>query len=109
MRVWLADRLPSRFAGAVGTPVPIGATYIYRLNFFAGFLVASGVYWVCNYFSPVPATSNTWLEIGDTVRNPSLAYGVGSDEEYATGMGKDGGKYPETHVSRCSSGDEKSL
>lgn len=101
--------LQSRFAGAVGTPVPIGATYIYRLNFFAGFLVSSVVYWVCNFFSPVPATSDKWMEIGDTVRNPSLAYGAGFDEEYVTGIGKDDSKYPEARVSQYSSGDEKSL
>ena len=65
------------FAGAVGTDVPIGATYIYRLNFFAGFIVSGIVYYsLCRLF-PVPALSPTgrWFEVGDRVRNPSLVYG----------------------------------
>lgn len=68
------------FAGAVGTPVPIGATYIYRLNFFTGFIVSGGVYYtLCRVF-PVPALSPTgqWMEVGD-FENPSLV--SGADEE----------------------------
>ena len=68
------------FAGAVGTPVPIGATYVYRLNFFTGFIVSGGIYYILCRVVPVPATSPTgkWLEIGD-FEDPSLAYGA--DEE----------------------------
>jgi NCS1 family nucleobase:cation symporter-1 len=62
------------FVGAIGKPVPIGAKHIYDLNFFAGFIVSSGVYWtLCKVF-PIPATSETWLEIGDEIRNVSVAY-----------------------------------
>jgi hypothetical protein len=43
------------FAGAVGTPVPIGATYIYRLNFFSGFIVSAGIYWILCKMRPVMA------------------------------------------------------
>lgn len=55
------------FAGAVGTPVPIGATYIYNLNFFCGFTVAASVYYVLCRFFPVAACSPTgqWLEVDD--------------------------------------------
>lgn len=70
------------FAGAVGTEVPIGATYIYRLNFFSGFIVSALVYYgLCRFF-PVPATSPTgkWCEVGDHVRNPSLVYGADVEE-----------------------------
>ena len=66
------------FAGAVGTPVPIGADYIYRLNFFTGFIISAAVcYILCRIF-PVPALSPTgsWHEVGDQIRNPSLVYGV---------------------------------
>lgn len=56
------------FAGAVGTTVPIGATYIYRLDFFTGFFVSAGVYWLLCTISPVPATSptGTWMEVHDS-------------------------------------------
>ncbi|KAL2426052.1 putative permease C29B12.14c [Exophiala dermatitidis] len=69
------------FAGAVGTPVPIGATYIYRLNFFTGFTVSAGVYYALCKIFPVPALSPTgkWFEVGDTIRNPSLVYGVDTE------------------------------
>nr|POF18698.1 uracil permease [Quercus suber] len=69
------------FAGAVGTPVPIGATYLYNLNFFCGFIVSSGVYYILCRISPIPATSDIWLEVDDDVdlRNSSLVYGVGEE------------------------------
>ncbi|KAF2835408.1 hypothetical protein M501DRAFT_999167 [Patellaria atrata CBS 101060] len=76
------------FAGAIGRDVPIGATYIYNLNFFAGFIVAAGMYWLLCHFFPIPACSDTWLEVGDTIRNVSVAYDNGSegyDEEVVTG------------------------
>ena len=73
------------FAGAVGTDVPIGATYIYRLNFFTGFIVSAGVYWILAKIFPMPALSPTgrWLEVGDEIRNPSLVYGSEGDASEA--------------------------
>ncbi|KAI9694639.1 MAG: hypothetical protein M1822_000255 [Bathelium mastoideum] len=62
------------FAGAVGNNVPAGATYIYNLNFFCGFIVAATVYYVLCRFFPIPATSDTWLEVGDDIRNLSVVY-----------------------------------
>ncbi|KAI1186294.1 permease for cytosine/purines, uracil, thiamine, allantoin-domain-containing protein [Nemania serpens] len=63
------------FAGAVnGGNVPIGATYIYNLNFFAGFIVSAGVYWICCKVFPVPACSDQWLEVGDEIDEIALAY-----------------------------------
>ncbi|KAK3078342.1 hypothetical protein LTS18_007764, partial [Coniosporium uncinatum] len=76
------------FVGAIGRPVPIGATYIYNLNFFCGFIVASGSYWLLCKFFPIPAVSDRWCELGDEIRNVSLAYDNGSDgydEEITTG------------------------
>lgn len=81
------------FAGAVGTPVPKGATYIYNLNFFCGFLVAAAVYYGLCWVWPVPATSPSgrWMEIDEDVtgRNNSLVYGEGYDiESESVGAGK---------------------
>lgn len=70
------------FVGAIGTPVPMGAQYIYNLNFFCGFIVASGTYYLLSvYVSPVPARSDVWMELGEEIEDPSLAYGPESDEE----------------------------
>jgi NCS1 family nucleobase:cation symporter-1 len=62
------------FAGAVGTPVPIGATYVYNLNFFCGFIVSAGMYWALCKLSPVPATSDRWMEVGDEIDDLRVAY-----------------------------------
>ncbi|KAI3331670.1 permease for cytosine/purines, uracil, thiamine, allantoin-domain-containing protein [Xylariaceae sp. AK1471] len=63
------------FAGAVnGGHAPIGATYIFNLNFFAGFIVSSGVYWILCRFFPIPACSDKWLEVGDQIDEVRLAY-----------------------------------
>ncbi|KAL8913740.1 MAG: hypothetical protein Q9171_001474 [Xanthocarpia ochracea] len=69
------------FVGAIGRKVPAGATYVYNLNFFCGFIVASGTYYLLCRFSPIPATSDIWMEIGDEIRNPSVAYGADDDME----------------------------
>ena len=59
------------FAGAVGRKVPKGATYIYNLNYFTGFGVSFGVYWLLCHMKPVPACSPTgrWMEVGDTMED----------------------------------------
>ena len=69
------------FAGATGTDVPVGADYIYRLNFFTGFIVSAAIYYILCRVSPVPALSPTgsWFEVGDEIRNPSLVYGAETD------------------------------
>lgn len=55
------------------------------MNFFAGFIVASGTYWCLCKLSPVPATSK--VEVGDEISNVSVAYGAeeGFDEESVVG------------------------
>jgi NCS1 family nucleobase:cation symporter-1 len=83
------------FAGAVGTEVPVGAQYIYNLNFFCGFIVAALVYYILCRISPIPATSDVWLEIDDDLdgRNGSFVDGLSpSDEENAEGVHAYGGK-----------------
>jgi NCS1 family nucleobase:cation symporter-1 len=85
------------FAGAVGATVPVGATYLYNLNYFCGFGVSAGMYWGLCKVSPVPATSDRWMEVGDEVCDLRVAYDDRSvsveDEEVDRGSaGKDGGK-----------------
>jgi NCS1 family nucleobase:cation symporter-1 len=53
------------FAGAVGQHVPIGATYIYRVNFFAGFIVASLTYYILCRIWPAKAVPERWTEDGE--------------------------------------------
>ncbi|KAK0636435.1 permease for cytosine/purines, uracil, thiamine, allantoin-domain-containing protein [Bombardia bombarda] len=62
------------FAGAIGTDVPIGATYIYNVNFFGGFIISAGVYWGLCKLSPIPACSDRWMEVGDEIEDLRLAY-----------------------------------
>jgi NCS1 family nucleobase:cation symporter-1 len=73
------------FAGATGTNVPIGATYIYRVNFFGGFVVSALIYYILCKIWPVPALSPTgrWFEVGDQVRHPSLVYGADAEAQEA--------------------------
>jgi NCS1 family nucleobase:cation symporter-1 len=88
------------FAGAIGRKVPIGAQHIYDLNFFAGFIVSASVYWILCKIWPVPATSETWLEVGDEITEISVAYGNESDtydeEVMAGGSGKGKNQIEET-------------
>jgi NCS1 family nucleobase:cation symporter-1 len=51
------------FAGTVGVDVPVGAKYIYDVNYFSGFIVSGGVYWVLTRVVPIPGTSDAWNEI----------------------------------------------
>ncbi|KAJ4294915.1 uracil permease [Collariella sp. IMI 366227] len=68
------------FAGAVGTKVPIGATYVYNLNFFCGFGVSAGMYWALCKLSPIPAVSDKWMEVGDEIEDLRLAYDTDSQQ-----------------------------
>ncbi len=68
------------FAGAIGRNVPIGATYIYNLNFFCGFIVSSAGYWILCRLFPIPACSDRWMEVGDEIEDVRLAY----DEQSAS-------------------------
>ncbi|PSN66086.1 hypothetical protein BS50DRAFT_406455 [Corynespora cassiicola Philippines] len=70
------------FAGAIGRDVPVGAKRIYDLNFFAGFIIAGGVYKILCVVWPIPATSDKWLEVGDEIDEISVAY-HDSDNEVA--------------------------
>lgn len=63
------------FVGAVGYKVPIGAQYIYNVNYFSGVLVSGVVYLVLTMVFPVPATSATWNEVDIDTLNVDIAYG----------------------------------
>jgi NCS1 family nucleobase:cation symporter-1 len=79
------------FAGAIGRNVPTAATYIYNLNFFCGFIIASWSYYMLCRFFPIPACADHWLEVGDEIQVMSVAHydddsGVSPDVE--DGFGK---------------------
>lgn len=77
------------FAGEVGRPVPVGATYIYNINYFSGFIISGGMYYILTKFFPIPATSATWKEVDIDVNGVSVAYeGRSVDEE--NGLGEEG-------------------
>ncbi|KAF2667229.1 hypothetical protein BT63DRAFT_333246 [Microthyrium microscopicum] len=78
------------FAGAVGNKVPAAATYIYNLNFFCGFIVSSGAYYLLCHFFPVLAMSEVWMEIGDEPLDMDGVDDVdGSSQELEDGYEKD--------------------
>lgn len=71
------------FAGAVGQQVPVGAQYVYNINYFTGVLVSGGTYWILTRFFPVPATSDYWNEVDIDIDDYGVAYGQPvSDEEH---------------------------
>ncbi|KAB8211347.1 nucleobase-cation-symport-1 NCS1 transporter NRT1-like protein [Aspergillus parasiticus SU-1] len=63
------------FAGAVGRKVPVGAQYIYNVNYFSGIVVSALMYYILTRFFPVPAASSTWSEVDQDVDSLSIAYG----------------------------------
>ncbi|OBT89585.1 hypothetical protein VE02_01737 [Pseudogymnoascus sp. 03VT05] len=76
------------FVGAVREPTggpsaPLGAQYLYNLNYFCGFIVAGIVYYGLCRISPIPAVSATWLEVGDAIDNPHLADTDSEEDEKA--------------------------
>jgi NCS1 family nucleobase:cation symporter-1 len=70
------------FVGAIGKSVPAGARYIYNLNYFCGFIIAGASYWALCRLSPIPATSDVWMEVGDEIIDPSMAYGNDTGSNY---------------------------
>jgi len=73
------------FAGAVGQTVPIGATYIYRVNYFAGFIVASLSYYILTRIWPAKAVPERWTEDGDqdVIETRMAAHSPTDDDERA--------------------------
>lgn len=68
------------FADAVGASgIPIGAVYIYRLNFFSGFIVSAAVYWLLSTVWPQPAQNpvGKWYEVEDALLVQEAECGLG--------------------------------
>jgi NCS1 family nucleobase:cation symporter-1 len=77
------------FAGAVGRNVPVGAQYIYNVNYFSGVIVSGIVYVALTWFWPVAETSDTWNEV-DVDEVAGLYVDYGRDLEDLEGMGMGG-------------------
>lgn len=77
------------FAGAIGRDVPVGATYIYNLNYFCGFIISAAIYWALCKISPIPACSDHWLEVGDAIEDVHLAYQESVTEDRSGDIDKD--------------------
>ena len=93
------------FVGAIGVDVPAAAKYIYNFNFFGGFLIAAGTYYLLCWISPIPACSETWVEVRDETRNVSIVDGVHGemyedDDSSGERVSQYGGKGDEEAVMR---------
>lgn len=73
------------FAGAVGRKVPVGAQYIYNINYFSGVIVSGGMYYILTRFFPVPATSDYWNEADIDIEEFTVAYGQEVSDEESNG------------------------
>ena len=70
------------FVGAVGHDVPIGAQYVYNVNFFAGLIISGVTYYLLAYIVPIPATSDRWNEVDTDAQHEPFVYGNnGTDED----------------------------
>lgn len=70
------------FAGEVGRDVPIGAEYIYKVNYISGFIVSAVMYYILTRIAPVVATSATWNEVNNDL---SEGQDIDSEEIHTTG------------------------
>ncbi|BDD64249.1 hypothetical protein MAP00_009087 [Monascus purpureus] len=71
--------------------VPIGAQYIYNINYFVGVIVSFTTYYAICIVFPVPATSSTWNEVGLLDEHFHIADGQDPEEdipEIEPGVGK---------------------
>ncbi|EYE92368.1 nucleobase cation symporter-1 family protein [Aspergillus ruber CBS 135680] len=73
------------FAGEVGRDVPIGAQYIYNINYFSGFLVSGAVYFILANIVPIPGKSEKWCEV-DIDEEVTWGRDVGDDIEGRTSL-----------------------
>ncbi|GKZ34634.1 hypothetical protein AbraIFM66950_004948 [Aspergillus brasiliensis] len=77
------------FAGAVGRTVPVGAQYIYNINYFSGFVVSCAMYYALARLFPIPATSSKWHEADIDADEDHLSVADGQEvypeDEHPTG------------------------
>ncbi|KMK62662.1 uridine permease Fui1 [Aspergillus fumigatus Z5] len=72
------------FAGAVGRTVPLGAQYIYNINYFSGFFVSAVMYYILTRIFPLPASSDRWNEV-DSDDEVSYGQEVDADDVHTPG------------------------
>ncbi|KAL2795075.1 permease for cytosine/purines, uracil, thiamine, allantoin-domain-containing protein [Aspergillus keveii] len=88
------------FAGAVGRDVPVGAQYIYNVNYISGFIVSFVVYYTLTRFFPLVAISDTWNEVDTDIDNiQTEGHDVDSDDIQTTGkpVGYDASENPDDY------------
>lgn len=73
------------FAGAVGRDVPVGAQYIYNVNYLSGFIVSFVMYFIITRFFPIIATSTTWNEVDFDQDFDSEGQDIDTEEYNTTG------------------------
>lgn len=67
------------FAGAVGNDVPVGATYVYNLSYFTGFLTAMASYWIICKIWPPQLVNTKWSEPTEDEIEEALGFSTGVD------------------------------
>ncbi|KAL4934120.1 nucleobase cation symporter-1 family protein [Aspergillus undulatus] len=72
------------FVGQVGREVPIGATYVYNINYVSGFVVSAAMYFILTRIFPTKATSDTWNEVNYDLDINSEGHDI-EEEIHATG------------------------
>ncbi|KAJ0426643.1 permease for cytosine/purines, uracil, thiamine, allantoin-domain-containing protein [Aspergillus carlsbadensis] len=88
------------FAGAVGRDVPVGAQYIYNINYISGFIVSFVVYYSLTRFFPPAAISETWNEVDTDIDHiQTEGHDVDSDDIHTTGkpVGLDASENPDDY------------
>ena len=75
-------------------------------NFFGGFIVSSGTYFLLCKFFPIPATSDVWMEVGDEITEISVAYGD-SNSDFDEERNTEGKGFNEGGVVNIDSKDQK--
>lgn len=70
------------FAGEVGRKVPVGAQYIYNVNYFSGLIVSAAMYFLLTRIFPIAATSGTWNEVDIDLDELMVADGQEVDADH---------------------------
>ncbi|KAL4915925.1 permease for cytosine/purines, uracil, thiamine, allantoin-domain-containing protein [Aspergillus aurantiobrunneus] len=73
------------FAGEVGRDVPMGAQYIYKINYLSGFIVSSVMYFILTRFFPIVGTSDTWNEDNTDLDLQSEGQDIDEEDIQTTG------------------------
>lgn len=66
------------------------------VNFFAGFIISSGSYYILCKIFPIPACADTWTEVGDEITDVTLAYEDGDSASYDEESGRVNDKIAES-------------